>query len=53
MEARIEDMGMTDRQFDSYQSALLEDLKEALELSPGNPKLIKMIARIESELKRP
>jgi hypothetical protein len=53
MEARIEDMGMTDRQFDSYQSALLEDLKEALELSPDNPKLLKMIARIESELKRP
>jgi len=46
-------MGMTDRQFDSYQANLLELLKEALELSPDNEKLKRLIARIEAELKRP
>lgn len=46
-------MGMTDRQFDSYQSMLLESLKDALEKSPDNEKLQRLIAKIESELKRP
>ena len=46
-------MGMTDRQFDSYQARLLQNLKEILELSPDNPKLQKLIADIEAELKRP
>ena len=46
-------MGMTDRQFDSYQANLLELLKEALELSPDNVKLRKLVERMESELKRP
>jgi hypothetical protein len=46
-------MGMSDRQFDSYQARLLGNLREALELSPDNEKLKKLIAEIESELKRP
>ena len=46
-------MGMTDRQFDSYQARLLQNLKEILELSPDNSKLKKLIADIEAELKRP
>ena len=46
-------MGMTDRQFDSYQARLLDILKEAFALSPDNPKLKKLIQDIEAELKRP
>ena len=46
-------MGMTDRQFDSYQARLLGNLKEALKESPDNEKLQTLIAEIESELRRP
>ena len=46
-------MGMTDRQFDSYQARLLSILKEALALSPDNDKLKQLIQEIEAELKRP
>ena len=46
-------MGMTDRQFDSYQARLLRNLKEALKESPDNKILKELIADIESELKRP
>lgn len=46
-------MGMTDRQFDSYQARLLSNLKEALAVSPNNEKLKKLIKEIEAELKRP
>ena len=46
-------MGMTDRQFDSYQSMLVSVLKEALELSPDNEKLKELVKKIEAELKRP
>lgn len=50
-------MGMTDRQFDSYQSLLLDLLKEAYEEVKENgadsKKLKKLIDKIESELKRP
>jgi hypothetical protein len=46
-------MGMTDRQFDSYQARLLTILKEAFELSPDNEKLKNLIQEIEAELKRP
>ena len=46
-------MGMTDRQFDSYQARLLELLKTALKESPDNQILKKLIGDIESELKRP
>ena len=46
-------MGMTDRQFDSYQARLLEILKSALEETPGNKVLIKLIKDLEAELKRP
>jgi len=45
-------MGMTDRQFDSYQARLLTILKEALAQSPDNEKLKTLIAEIESELRR-
>jgi hypothetical protein len=45
-------MGMTDRQFDSYQARLLEILKEAL-ADPTNEKLKRLIEQIETELKRP
>lgn len=44
---------MTDRQFDSYQARMLALLQEALELSPDNEKLKKLIAQIEAELRRP
>ena len=46
-------MGMTDRQFDAYQARLLGNLREALEVSPDNEKLKRLIAEIEAELKRP
>ena len=49
-------MGMTDRQFDSYQGRILELLLEALEeikKSGESKKLEKLIAAIEAELKRP
>ena len=53
MEARFEDMGMTDFQYQSHLRGLVEDLKEALEINPDNPKIKKMILRFEEELKRP
>jgi hypothetical protein len=46
-------MGMTDRQFDSYQARLLDTLERALEESPDNVTLNKLIEQIKSELKRP
>jgi len=46
-------MGMTDRQFDSYQARLLTILKKALEKSPDNEELSDLVKEIEAELKRP
>ena len=46
-------MGMTDRQFDAYQAELLENLKTALELTPDNHLLRKLVERIEGQLQRP
>ena len=49
-------MGMTDRQFDSYQAKLLRSLKRAEEefKEKGESKeLRELIAEIEAELKRP
>jgi hypothetical protein len=50
-------MGMTDRQFDSYQAGLLARLKLALKLSPNDAKLKELIEELvkelEAELKRP
>lgn len=46
-------MGMTDRQFDSYQSSLLRSLKEALNETPNNVRLQQLIKEIEAELRRP
>jgi hypothetical protein len=53
-------MGMTDRQFDSYQARLLALLKEIEEaFNPPNDhkkameKLKRLIQEIDSELKRP
>jgi len=46
-------MGMTDRQFDSYQARLLKILKLALIETPGNKILKELITEIEAELKRP
>jgi len=46
-------VGMTDRQFDSYQARLLIILKEILEESPDNEKLKNLVRQIEEELKRP
>ena len=45
-------MGMTDRQFDSYQARLLDVLKSALLETPDNKVLSKLITDIEAELKR-
>ena len=46
-------MGMTDRQFDTYQETLLMNLKDALKQSPENEKLKEIILTIERQLKRP
>ena len=46
-------MGMTDRQFDAYQTRLLRLLEAALKDSPDNEKLQEIIKDIEAELKRP
>ena len=46
-------MGMTDRQFDSYQARLLFTLRIALEESPDNKTLKRLIEELEAELKRP
>ena len=50
-------MGMTDRQFDSYQSMLLDALeeihKEIKEKGCESERLTRMIKKIKSELKRP
>ena len=53
MEERVEVMGMTDRQFDSYQARMLKILKTALAESPENETLKELIEEIEAELKRP
>ena len=44
---------MTDRQFDSYQAMLLENLREALKETPENERLKRLVEIIEAELKRP
>lgn len=46
-------MGMTDRQFDSYQARLLEHLKIALNETPNNVTLKNLIDQLEAELRRP
>jgi len=49
-------MGMTDRQFDSYQARLLDLLRKVLEEMQKNgstEELEKLIASLEAELKRP
>lgn len=50
-------MGMTDRQFDSYQARLLELLQVAYDeviVSGGSSKeLEKLIKKLDAELKRP
>ena len=46
-------MGMTDRQFDSYRTLLLKQLKEILAVTPENHKLEEFIRDLEAELKRP
>ena len=46
-------MGMTDRQFDSYRAMLLEMLRMALEKTPDNEILKKVVENLEAELKRP
>ena len=49
-------MGMTDRQFDSYQARLLDQLKRILKDISENgstDELEHLIASIEAELKRP
>jgi len=49
-------MGMTDRQFDSYQAQLVRNLKKALkdiEEKGDTTELKELIAEIETELKRP
>ena len=55
MEARIENMGMTDRQFDAYQARLIKILKMISEADTESmkEKLRDLIAEIEAELKRP
>ena len=49
-------MGMTDRQFDSYQAKLLRILKrvdEEIREKGESKELKELIAEIEAELKRP
>jgi len=49
-------MGMTDRQFDSYQANLLDLLRRALDdmqKYQSTKQLEILIARIEAELRRP
>lgn len=50
-------MGMTDKQFASYQKSLLRDLKRAQEelkaAGTASPSLDEVIKDIEDELKRP
>lgn len=49
-------MGMTDRQFDSYQARLLDQLiriQTEVKEQGSSPELEKLIASITSELKRP
>ena len=55
MEARIESVGMTDRQFDAYQARLIKILKMIAETDSESmkAKLQELITEIESELKRP
>jgi len=55
MEARIDNMGMTDRQFDAYQARLIKILKMIAETDSESvkAKLQELITEIEAELKRP
>ena len=55
METRIVNMGMTDRQFDSYQARLIKILKMIAETDSESmkTKLQELISEIEAELKRP
>jgi hypothetical protein len=50
-------MGMSDRQFDSYQARLIKNLKDALTLGQTHEQLKeemkKLIEELERELKRP
>jgi len=49
-------MGMTDRQFDSYQALMLELLEEAydeIKEKGESAKLLKMIEKIRADLRRP
>jgi len=46
-------MGMSDRQFDTYQSKLLWMLKKALLKTPENDVLEEIVDEIETDLKRP
>ena len=52
MEARVEDMGMTDRQFDEFISAQIIILKSALAVTPENQVLKEYIERLEAGLKK-
>ena len=49
-------MGMTDRQFDSYQAALLailENALKAIKADGSTEELENLIRRLQSELNRP
>ena len=43
-------MGMTDMQWKSYLRGLIEDIEQALEISPDNPQLIKLLDRLKQDL---
>jgi len=43
-------MGMTDMQFKAYLRGLIEDIEQALQLTPENPQLQKLLARLQKDL---
>ena len=50
-EAReVADAGMTDLQFKAYLRALIEDIEQALQITPENPQLTRLLARLRRDL---
>ena len=43
-------MGMTDKQFNSHLRALIDEIKNALKISPDNEVLLKMLERLQKDL---
>ena len=41
---------MTDMQFKAYLRGLIEDIEQALQITPENPQLIKLLDRLRKDL---